>query len=164
MIQRRRGIHLIVCIWILSLYIDQFQTSYFISSVKELPDAVGLLSLKSIYMVKFISAIFNNAHNPLHLMMSLVGTISLASFLMLILSLEYYRTHRRILFMLVLSGPFIIFVLNLMILVIALIMNNPSKSLIFTSLLSKATMLLSIAGSLITLIYWVYFEGDAVDS
>ena len=66
--------------------------------------------------------------------------------------------------MLVLSGPFIIFVLNLMILVIALIMNNPSKSLIFTSLLSKGTMLLSIAGSLITLIYWVYFEGDAVDS
>ena len=164
MIKKKDSIHLIVCIWVLSLFVDQVKTSYYISAVKDLRDAINLIGLENVYMAKFIGVAFNNAYNPIKLFTGLIMSIPISSILMLVLAIIYYRTYRRGSFRLLLTFPILIFILNLSIVAISLWSNNPNSAFSFAQLFGKFTLFLSICGSLGTLIYWVYFEGANVDS
>lgn len=164
MMRKGKIIHLLVCLWVLSLYFGIGKTSNALSQVRTLEDALALITLPNDFLAGFVRVFLDGRGQGIRLVWRLVSLVPFSAYLMLAILALYQNEYRKRSFIVLTMGPLILFAANILILVFALNMMDVASAIQFAVFATRICFVLSIIGALATIVYWFTIESESVES
>lgn len=150
-------------LWSMGLYYSVARTSFALSRITDLSSVFDLLKIQNDFSVSFVATVLSY---PLSfaLFQALFNLLSFSFIFVIIIYAIYRVKYASKRFKIITSGPLLLFLLNLLVLVFALQSVSVEKGIQLASSITSILFYLGVLGSVLSLIFCYLDLSESVES